>query len=78
MRHRAVEVGGMSLWKRAINWFRGYADADIQSLRDKLAANSRPGAIIYLTEAEMNALQNDEVSYWNKPKKKQPPEGRET
>lgn len=46
----------MTLRERIRDWWRGYSDADIASLRAKFEANRRPYAVIPVTNAEMRAL----------------------
>lgn len=37
-------------------WWRGYSDADVESLRLKLAGNLTPGALTWLTPGEFAAV----------------------
>lgn len=54
----------MSMRKRIRDWWRGYSDADIESLREKMIASSLkyPGAITPVTPVEMKALLAKELN----------------
>lgn len=43
-------------FKGIADWWRGYSDSDVISLRIKLAMEKRPGSIVMLTHGEYAAL----------------------
>lgn len=49
-------------WKTRIrDWWRGYSDADVLTLRHKLTGTHKPGSIVYLTTGEMAAMRQTMV-----------------
>jgi hypothetical protein len=38
------------------DWWRGYSDEDVRSAHDRLAADCRPGALIFMTHRELRAV----------------------
>jgi hypothetical protein len=55
-----------TVYTRLRDWWRGYSEADVESVRNKIHANRIPGTIIPITAREQKAISSD-ARTWERP-----------